>query len=65
MTWYLTVHTKDGKEHQITLAGDEENAEKELQKASSNIGKEGTVVIADRLTLPAETIASASIHSAY
>ena len=59
-TWILTVKATHG-EYEMPIGPDEAVALRVLQDAGKQIGKSGTVTIAERLVLRAEDILSASL----
>ena len=60
-TWKLIVETTTGK-HAIPVGKDEAVAVKALAEARQYVGMNGTVTIADRLSLQAQYIVSLRIE---
>ena len=60
-SWLLIVQTKE-KEFKIKVGKDEAVALKALEEARGHIGIRGTVTIADRLSLPGQSILSVRIE---
>ena len=57
LVWHLYVETQTIT-HDVPISPNESEAKQALQQVQDQIGKQGVVVIAERLTLQAPTIIS-------